>query len=67
MEVMGDKRACFIRDAEDAKKKAKQNLLTLADCADKDKYDYDPAEVEDMFAEIEKQLKEAKGKFFGGI
>lgn len=58
-----EKRARFIRIAENRTKKIIKMIRLLSNCSNKTAYDYSDEEVKKIFRAIEAELKLAKSKF----
>jgi hypothetical protein len=60
-----DKRDRFIRIVEKRVNNILQNLDSLGNCSNKRNYEYTEKDVKSIFNEIEKKVRETKGKFEG--
>jgi len=60
-----NKRERFIRIVEKRVNNILQNLDSLGNCSNKRNYEYSEKDVKLIFNEIEKKVKETKGKFEG--
>ncbi|HUX59538.1 MAG TPA: hypothetical protein VMV77_21375 [Bacteroidales bacterium] len=58
-----NKRDRFIRIVEKRVNNILQNLDSLANCANKRNYEYSEKDVKIIFNEIDRKVKEIKGKF----
>lgn len=58
-----EKRDRFIRIVEKRVNNILQNLDSLGNCSNKRNYEYSEKDVKVIFNEIEKKVKEIKGKF----
>ena len=62
---VSDKRDRFIRIVEKRVNKILQNLDSLGNCSNKRNYEYYEKDIKLIFTEIEKKVKDIKGKFEG--
>jgi|WetSurSiteA1Bulk_404760.scaffolds.fasta_scaffold00059_4 hypothetical protein len=60
-----DKRDRFIRIVEKRVNNILQNLDSLGNCSNKRNYEYTDKDVKIIFNEIERKVRETKGKFEG--
>jgi hypothetical protein len=58
-----DKRERFVRIVEKRVNNVLQNLDSLGNCSNKRNYEYSEKDVKIIFNEIEKKVKEIRGKF----
>jgi hypothetical protein len=58
-----DRKSNFKRLAEARTNEVLRRLKILGNCANRSNYDYTEAEVDKIFGEIEKKVKEMKSKF----
>ncbi len=63
--IVPDKRDRFIRIVEKRVNNILQNLDSLGNCSNKRNYEYTEKDVKLIFSEIEKKVRETKGKFEG--
>ena len=58
-----EKRKRFKRLAAQRTNKVLQKLQVLGNCSNRSSYEYDEADVQKIFAEIDKAVKDAKARF----
>lgn len=58
-----EKRERFKKLATKRTNEVLYRLKVLGNCSNRQLYDYDEKDIEKIFSEIEKKVKEAKGKF----
>lgn len=63
--IIPDKRDRFIRIVEKRVNNVLQNLDSLGNCSNRRNYEYSEKDVKLIFNEIEKKVREIKGKFDG--
>lgn len=61
--MANDRKDNFKRLAEARTNEVLRRIKILGNCANRSNYDYTEAEVDKIFGEIEKKVKEVKGKF----
>lgn len=62
---MESKRERFVRIAESRTNRILDQLKLLGNCANKHNYEYTDEDVRKIFSAIEKEVKNAKGRFNG--
>lgn len=58
-----DKRKAFVRLAEKRTDEILKRIRTLSNCANRNAYEYDEADVRRIFGAIEEEIRLAKAKF----
>jgi hypothetical protein len=61
--ILSDKRDRFIRIVEKRVNNILQNLDSLGNCSNKRNYEYSEKDVKIIFNEIDRKVKEIRGKF----
>ena len=59
----GDKREVFVRLAEKRTNEILRRIRTLSNCANRNAYEYNEADVKRIFGAIEEEMRVAKAKF----